>query len=565
MRKLLTAMFAVMCLVASTASTAVADDFDTTSDCVGQYSDEFEGASFDTEKWSYRWGGQITPPALPTVSNGVLNFQIGSWNVDLDRTGPMHFIGQPLPEGDFTAEAKISAPNLETDSGSTGSLQYAQVGLMIYQNDDYWAKVDRTRNADGNGNTHTQFESAHETAQVRQLGTRTPGAPGLSGATDPPGNFWGIRLSVQGGQLSGAYTLNPDAANPTWNEIPWPQGGGGSSLDAIMPPSNGPRYLGIFGGSGVTVTSIDWFRVTPDEPGECEDTTPPTVSASTLPANPDGTNNWFRSNPSVTLTATDNESDPENITIEYDLGQTGTFVEYDGSFVVEEEGEVSIDYRATDEAGNTSDVETLTVKVDTEPPTVNHTFTPADGPYVAPGPVTLNLAAIDATSGVNAIRWHDGLGWQTYNPGSRPMFTDPGAYSIDYWAEDNAGNTTEVQTALFEILSPPPELSVKAKKKLTLKGKKAGKLKVKVTNTGESDASATKVCVKVPKKKVKTKKCVNFGNVAAGESVTKTLKFKAAKKFVARKFSVKAKLTVTAGSGASAVTAKHTVKLTKKK
>jgi len=533
--------------------------------CQPAMSDEFDGGTFNQSRWSYRWGGNATPPALPTVSNGMLNFQLGSWAVDLDRPGPIHFIGQPLPEGDFTMEAKISAPNLHTDTGSTGTLQYAQVGLMIYQNNDHWAKVDRTRNADGNGNTHTQFESAHETGGTRQLGTRTPGAPGLSGTTDPPGNFWGIRIRVQNGQLSGDYTLNPDAANPTWNSIPWASGGPGSNLNGIMPPANGPRYVGLFGGSGSIMTQVDWVRVTPDSVGSCEDEVAPTTIAEVDPDSPDGNNGWYTSNAAVTLTAADDFSEAEDIETQWRLGSDGNFSGYSAPIQVVTDGEHDIQFRSIDEAGNVEDTKSVSVKVDKTAPTASHALNPASGPYYQPTEVTLTLAANDETSGLDRIEFNSGSGWQVYNPGAKPTFSDPGNYQISYRAFDNAGNVSAENSVSFTIgAEAPAALKISGKKKLTLKGKKAGKVKLTVANTGGSEATGVKICVKAPKKKVKTKKCVSVGSIAAGSKKAKTLSFKAMKKFVAKKFSATVKVTVTGKSGDTNLKQTYKIKLKKK-
>ncbi len=142
--------------------------------CQPTRSDEFNGA-LNTALWSYR---HSTTPATgakaPTVSGGNLVLPLGAFSVDLARTGPIGFLGQPLPTGDFTVVAKLSAPGLNDGHDRSGQ-PYAQVGLKIFQNDKNWIKVAHNRNADGNptGSVNTYFELAQETNGIRTLGTRT--------------------------------------------------------------------------------------------------------------------------------------------------------------------------------------------------------------------------------------------------------------------------------------------------------------------------------------------------------------------------------------------------------
>ena len=107
---------------------------------------------------------------------------LGAYSLDLTRPGPIGVLGQPLPAGDFTLVAKVSAPGLDADVGGQGST-YAQVGLKIFQTNDNWIKVAHTRNADGNptGSTNTYFELAYETNGTRTLGTRM----GLAAGDEP--------------------------------------------------------------------------------------------------------------------------------------------------------------------------------------------------------------------------------------------------------------------------------------------------------------------------------------------------------------------------------------------
>ena len=143
-------------------------------------SDSFDGA-LNTARWSFR---HSTTPATgaraPRAENGSLVLPLGSSAIDVDRTGPIAFLGQPLPEGDFTVEAKINAPGLDADDSGEES-PYAQVGLGLYQTDGDWIGAYQTRNGDSEepgtaGGTY--FEVKSENGNARTLWPRVGQAPG---------------------------------------------------------------------------------------------------------------------------------------------------------------------------------------------------------------------------------------------------------------------------------------------------------------------------------------------------------------------------------------------------
>ena len=104
---------------------------------------------------------------------------LGSSAIDTDRTGPIAFLGQPVPEGDFTVEAKINAPGLDADDSGDES-PYAQVGLGLYQTDGDWIGAYQTRNGDSeepgtDGGTY--FELKSENGDARTLWPRVGQGP----------------------------------------------------------------------------------------------------------------------------------------------------------------------------------------------------------------------------------------------------------------------------------------------------------------------------------------------------------------------------------------------------
>ena len=170
--------------------------------CLPSLSDEFN-AALDTTRWSFR---HPTTPAsgtgAPSAADGSLVLPLGNNSIDLTRAGPLGLLAQPLPTGDFTLLAKVSAPGLDADVGGSTVSRYAQVGLKIFQTNDNWIKVAHTRNADGNptGSAQTYFEMTYEQNGTRTLGTRM----GLA-ATNLP--TWWFRIVRAGNTITSAYSL----------------------------------------------------------------------------------------------------------------------------------------------------------------------------------------------------------------------------------------------------------------------------------------------------------------------------------------------------------------------
>ncbi|MEV4754111.1 family 16 glycoside hydrolase [Micromonospora sp. NPDC049559] len=188
-----------------------------------------------------------------------------------------------------------------------------------------------------------------------------------------------------------------------------------------------------------------------------EDTTPPTVTAQvTGERNGDGE---YLGSATVTLTATDDESGVEHV--EYSL-DGAAYAHYAAPVVVEQAGDHTVSYRATDRAGNTSTVGTATFTVlagsggDTTPPTVTAQVTgERDGEdYV--GTATVTLTATDTGSGVARVEYSlDGAAYAAYT--APVTVTATGAHTLGYRATDRAGNTSTVGTATFRVVAPPAE------------------------------------------------------------------------------------------------------------
>jgi hypothetical protein len=184
------------------------------------------------------------------------------------------------------------------------------------------------------------------------------------------------------------------------------------------------------------------------------DQTKPTVASSIDPVSPDGSNSWYRTRPTITITA----EDPANLRIneitkiqyQWD-SNSGSWVDYTVPVQVQSEGTHTLYYRAFDKAGNVSDEASVSVNFDQTAPN--------------PGPENLKItnlslptatlewdSAADAISGIEKydISWK--LKGTTISHGDSAGSGDTsfdldnlsdGEWEIRVKALDNAGNWTE--------------------------------------------------------------------------------------------------------------------------
>ncbi|MFN2510314.1 MAG: OmpL47-type beta-barrel domain-containing protein [Pyrinomonadaceae bacterium] len=118
------------------------------------------------------------------------------------------------------------------------------------------------------------------------------------------------------------------------------------------------------------------FNVTPGLVANATlDNFAPETTVALAPALPDGQNGWFKTRPTVTLSAIDNCAGVAST--EYSTDGGATWQPYSGSFVVQNEGITTILHRSTDQASNTETAKSITLKVDTIAPTITLTATPS--------------------------------------------------------------------------------------------------------------------------------------------------------------------------------------------
>jgi peptidoglycan/xylan/chitin deacetylase (PgdA/CDA1 family) len=150
-----------------------------------------------------------------------------------------------------------------------------------------------------------------------------------------------------------------------------------------------------------------------------------TTTALVSPATPNGTSNWYISQPTVTLTASNTGV---ATTTQYSLDAGTTWLTYTAPVTIAA-GTSTFSYRSTT-ATQTEATHTLPFTVDVDLPIVTASFNDTTR--------TFSASATDATSGVAAIQYRTpGGAWTTYTV---PTTIDNGSIALEFRAVDVAGN-----------------------------------------------------------------------------------------------------------------------------
>ncbi|MFF8442028.1 OmpL47-type beta-barrel domain-containing protein [Streptomyces californicus] len=210
--------------------------------------------------------------------------------------------------------------------------------------------------------------------------------------------------------------------------------------------------------------------LTVTEGGGGEDTEAPATSAKV-----DGDKNGdgaYIGQATVTVEATDAGSGVD--TVEYALGADGAWQPYTAPVVVDEVGDHTVRYRATDKAGNAAAEKSVDFAVaapptdDETPPETSATVTGEKddaGAYL--GMATVTVTASDTGSGVNTIEYALGAdgAWKAYT--APVMVHESGEHTVRYRATDRSGNVAAEKSVAFTVVEPPsqdrtaPETSAK--------------------------------------------------------------------------------------------------------
>ncbi|MBV9822518.1 MAG: hypothetical protein JO144_09790 [Actinobacteria bacterium] len=225
--------------------------------------------------------------------------------------------------------------------------------------------------------------------------------------------------------------------------------------------------------------------------GVTTDSQAPTVVATSSPAA--NANGWNNASVTVTLTATDEAGGSGVKTISYavDGGSTVTVTGASTTVSLTTDGVHTVSYFATDVAGNAGSPQTSTVRIDRVLPSASATVTPTPNGngYNKVSPVTVNLSASDAASGVASVIYQVDGGSAVTVPGSTASVsvTGDGTHTVVYSAVDKAGNSTgnQSQTVKIDTAIGTPTLSVPTYVNI------ANVSSVPVSGTAEANSSLT--------------------------------------------------------------------------
>jgi hypothetical protein len=339
--------------------------------------------------------------------------------------------------GWYTSDVTVSLTSLDFSSGVAGTM-YSFDGTN-------WFSYVGPFTVSAEGATTVYYYSTDNAGNVEAVKTAT-----IMIDTTPPATS----ISLSGTQgLMGWYTSDvtvtlsaTDATSGVANTM--------YSFDG----TNWFSYVGPFTVSAEGATTVYYYST--DNAGNMEtvktatimiDETPPTTTISlsgTL-----GLNGWYVSPVTVALTATDDFSGVSATQYSFNGVDWNT---YSVPFNVTSEGVSTVYYRSIDNAGNVEDTKSVTVAIDTLPPTTTANLVGSKGLgiwYVSD--VTVSLTAVDATSGVAATAYRiNGGAWTTYT-GSF-VLTAEGIYKIEYNSTDNAGNVGQTNSVTIGIDKTPP-------------------------------------------------------------------------------------------------------------
>ncbi|XVQ83421.1 PQQ-dependent sugar dehydrogenase [Microbispora siamensis] len=256
-----------------------------------------------------------------------------------------------------------------------------------------------------------------------------------------PVNFSGITAVKT--VASGAGTLSLRWNSPTaapFATVAIPAGSGWQTVTTALP--NAPKGSGKLYVTSTGGVDVDAFTFVGDG---VADKTPPTVTATLNPAQPNGENGWYTGNVSMTVTATDNGTVSSR---QYSINGGATWLSANNAVTFSTEGATEVRYRATDSGGNIGQG-TVTVKIDKTAPALTLSGVES-GDHGDSTSITPVFSATDATSGVASVTAAIG-DLQVKSGEALPLWKLPlGENELVVTAKDKAGHTTK-KTATFTV------------------------------------------------------------------------------------------------------------------
>lgn len=152
-----------------------------------------------------------------------------------------------------------------------------------------------------------------------------------------------------------------------------------------------------------------------------------------------GLNDWWISDVTVSLTATDNLSGVDETFYKIDGGIEQT---YTSSFVLTEDGIHTVQYRSRDISGNLEDWNSIEIKIDQTPPVID--IESDKDVYTRVESVVFDIDVFDPVPGSGLWQWWASFNGLPIDDGSEVdiFWLDLGTYNYEGWAQDFAGLTS---------------------------------------------------------------------------------------------------------------------------
>jgi hypothetical protein len=229
--------------------------------------------------------------------------------------------------------------------------------------------------------------------------------------------------------------------------------------NGTTPTTSSPVYSSPI--SITTTTTLKFFAV--DNAGNSEsvkteiytiniDHTPPVTSLGSSPSSPDGTNGWFKTIPSITLTRNESGTSYYSWT-----SSSGPWTTYSASFNAPI-GVNTLYYYSVDTVSNAEAVKSQQFKIDPTAPTT--AASPAGGAYTSAQSVTLTCSDGIGSSCDKIYYTTDGSTPTTSSPVYSSSISITTNKTLKFFATDMAGNQGGVRTEAYTIVPPPPSITL---------------------------------------------------------------------------------------------------------
>jgi plastocyanin len=164
------------------------------------------------------------------------------------------------------------------------------------------------------------------------------------------------------------------------------------------------------------------------------DTTPPVTTLNSSGVL--GDNEWFTSDVTVTLSATD---DAEVEKTEYSFDNV-TWASYTTPFTVTKEGSIIVYYKSTDKIGNSETIKTKTIKIDKTAPSAR---AGQDQTVKVGEKVNFDASGSADNVGIAIFEWDFGDSSTGMGMTTARTFAQAGNYNVTLTVKDSAGNTSK--------------------------------------------------------------------------------------------------------------------------